>query len=152
MFGFLQTTCFKFFIEIFTWCLKKVEFSWFFHEFWTRKFFSKNDPYRGNLLRGNQLRILLKRENASLTLVQGSVLQRKWKNSDFDRKTCCLEVFLCEKSIARVFETWKCFIVPDSGKGWVYSIEKDQWKLIKKSWFTREAFSNFERKSNRFLE
>jgi hypothetical protein len=30
---------------------EKVEFSWFFHEFWTRKFFLKN-PYRGILMWG----------------------------------------------------------------------------------------------------
>ena len=41
------------------------------------KFISKNDPYRGNLMLGNRLRALPKCKNASLTLIQDSVLMRK---------------------------------------------------------------------------
>jgi hypothetical protein len=51
--------------------------------------FSKNDPYRGKFYAGNRLIAILKRENASLTLIQGKtvcLLKRKLKTLDFSRK------------------------------------------------------------------
>jgi hypothetical protein len=40
------------------------------HDFWTGKFFSKKDPYRGRFV-GKSIARIPKRENAFLTLIQG---------------------------------------------------------------------------------
>ena len=67
----------------------------------------------------NRLRAFPKRENASLTLIQGidvCIEAKIEKFSNFSLKIIFLEVISCGESIARVPKAWKRFLDPDSGK------------------------------------
>ena len=65
------------------------------------------------------------RKKAPLILIQGSVCVYWSENySNFSRKTGCIGVILCWKSIARTPKIWKCFFDTDSGKKYVY------WRVI----------------------
>jgi hypothetical protein len=70
------------------------------------KFFSKNDAYRGKLMR--EIDCAHSRSVKTLSWPWFRVVY--WcENEKIRILTRYPRVFLCEKSITRVFETWKCF-------------------------------------------
>ena len=93
---------------------KKWNFLDFFMNFGPENL-SKDDLYRGNLMRRTDC--AHSRSVKTLPWPWFRVeIEAKMKKFGFwpDIR----QVFLCEKSIARVFETWKCFLALDSWKGW----------------------------------
>ena len=93
-------------------------------------YFHKKDPITFNFLRGIDC--------AHSRIVKMTLIQGRWwvywsENqtfSDFYEKTVDSLVFLGGELIARIFNMWKRFLDPDSGKELVY-------------WSENQAFSDF---------